>query len=515
MSGMLWSGERSLDRPTLMSRAARVATGLQSLGLAAGDNIALFLRNDFPLFEASFGAAMLGVRPVPVNWHFTADEAGYLFDDSKAKLIVVHADLLPGIRSALPPDVPVLIATTPPEIAESYRLPAGKCAVPAGMTDWDEWRDRHTPLSSAQVTLPSSIIYTSGTTGRPKGVCFAAPTPEQAETRTRMLRHGFGFSDPAVAPENIVAVVTGPMYHSALNGYGLGALRIGATAILQSRFDPGGLLRLIEERRVTHIHMVPIMFNRLLALPRAVRERYDLSSLRYVAHSAAPCAPDVKIAMIKWWGPVINEYYGSTESGMVVSCTTAEWQSHPGTVGRAFPESIVRVVDDNGKEIGPGEIGEILCRSRGIADFTYYGDDKKRREVEKNGLITVGDVGYLDKDGFLYICDRKRDMVISGGVNIYPAEIESHLHLMPGVRDCAVFGIPDDEFGESVCAVIEPQEGRILLEADVVAFLRDRLAKYKLPKRIDFRDQLPREDTGKIFKRKIRDEYWNKAGRSI
>ena len=515
MAGMIVSGDRRLTHRELLERAARVATGLNSLGVIEGDTIALCLRNDFPIFEASFGAALIGVRPVAVNWHFTVAEARYIFENCGAKVIIVHADLVERLRGAFPPGATILVAETPSEIAEAYGLTPQNCAVPAEMTAWEQWRDTQMPLPPRPIAMPSTMIYTSGTTGRPKGVRFAAPTPEQMQVRLTVARRAFGFLDYVDSPDSVVAVLTGPMYHSAPNGYAMQAVRLGATLILQPRFDAKGVLQLIAHSRVTHLHMVPVMFSRLLKLSPESRAACDLSSLRFVVHAAAPCPPAVKRAMIDWWGPVINEYYGGTETGAVTSCTSAEWLGHPGTVGRPSPEADIRIIDSEGRTLPSGEVGEIVCRIRSMADFTYHGDDAKRREVDRGGLIGLGDIGYLDDDGYLYICDRSRDMVISGGVNIYPAEIEAELALMPGVDDCAVFGIPDDEFGEAVCATIQPHEGAMLDASQVTDFLRHRLAGYKLPRCIEFRTDLPREDTGKIFKRKLRDSYWEHAGRRI
>jgi long-chain acyl-CoA synthetase len=306
----------------------------------------------------------------------------------------------------------------------------------------------------------------------------------------------------------MVVAIVGPMYHSAPNAYGLTSARLGATVILEPRFDAEELLQLIEKHRVTHIHMVPIMFNRLLKLPLAIRKKYDVSSLKFIVHAAAPVSPAVKQQMIEWWGPIINEYYGATETGMVVFCDSREWLSHPGTVGKPIPEADVRVIDANGNSLPPGEIGEVVARVNSLADFTYHGDEQKRRDSEKVGLIAPGDIGYFDKDGYLYLCDRAKDMVISGGVNIYPAEVEAELHKMPGVADCAIFGIPDEEFGEAVCAVVLTQPGQALTESEVRAYLRGKVAGYKVPKRVDFVSELPREDSGKIFKRKLREPYW-------
>jgi long-chain acyl-CoA synthetase len=512
---MIVSGERRLAHQELFERVARVASGLNSLEIIEGDTIALCLRNDFPIFEASFGAAYIGVCPVAINWHFTAAEARYIFENCGAKVILVHADLVKPLRGAFPGGATILVVATPAEIRDAYGLTPQDCAVPADMMAWEEWRDSQTPLPPRPMVVPSTIIYTSGTTGRPKGVRFAAPTVEQMQVRTRVVRRAFGFLDYVDSPSSVVAVLTGPMYHSAPNGYAMHAVRLGVTLILQPRFDAKEFLQLIAHERVTHVHMVPVMFSRLLNLPAELRTAYDLSSLRFVVHAAAPCPPSVKQAMLDWWGPVINEYYGGTETSVVTSCTSAQWLGHPGTVGRPVPEAEVRVIDSEGHSLSPGEVGEIVCRIRSMADFTYHGDDAKRREIDRGGLIGLGDVGYFDEDGYLYLCDRSRDMIISGGVNIYPAEIEAELALMPGVEDCAVFGIPDDEFGETVCAAIQPREGAELDASQVTDFLRHSLAGYKLPRRIEFRTHLPREDSGKIFKRKLRDPYWEHAGRRI
>jgi long-chain acyl-CoA synthetase len=246
-----------------------------------------------------------------------------------------------------------------------------------------------------------------------------------------------------------------------------------------------------------------------------VKRQYDLSSLRCITHGAAPCAPAVKRQMIEWWGPVINEYYGATETGIVVWHDAAEALANPGTVGRLVDGGVMRIVNEQGHDVKPGEIGEIYLRGPLYSDFTYNNDDAKRREIALGDLVTVGDVGYQDDDGYLFLCDRKRDMIISGGVNIYPSEIELVLIEMPGVRDCAVFGIPDEEYGEQICAHVEPQPGTAIDAAAVRAFLGQRIARYKVPKVVELAAALPREDSGKIFKRKLRAPYWEKAGRRI
>jgi long-chain acyl-CoA synthetase len=516
----IWSGERRLSSEDMQARIARAASGFAHLGVQAGDGVALYLRNDFAFFEASVGAGALGAYPVAVNWHYTVDEARYVLEDAAVKALVIHADLLAPIRAAIPPGVAVLVVPTPPEIQAAYGVPDEACRVPAGAIDWNAWRDGFAPRAEPPQPPPSAIIYTSGTTGRPKGVKRGAPDSEQAAAVTRMLAQSYGFTeylDPAGGrtTAEIVTAVVGPIYHSAPNAHATFSFRNGANITLTPRFDPEGLLALIEARRITHLNMVPIMFNRLLKLPDEVRRRYDLSSLRFVAHAAAPVSPPIKRAMIEWWGPVINEYYGSTEMSNVTFCTSAEWLAHPGTVGRVMPGALLRVVDAQGADAPPGTPGEVIGRQKVAVDFTYQNDDAKRRAMERQGLLAPGDIGYFDADGFLYLCDRANDMIISGGVNIYPAEIEAELHKMPQVADCAVFGIPDEDYGEAVCAVVQPQQGVDLTETDIKAYLRAHVAGYKVPKRVDFAADLPREDSGKIFKRKLRAPFWEGAGRSI
>jgi len=517
MSGRLISGTRELSLAALQERAERAASAFAAIGIGPGDGVALFLRNDFAFFEAGMGAGMLGAYSVPVNWHFTADEAGYIIKDSGVKAVVVHTDLLPVALEATPSGVPILAVDTPVEIAAAYQLAPADCEMRPGVKVWDAWIESFPRRPAAAVQPPGAIIYTSGTTGRPKGVRRFQPTEAQALASTKQISRAFGFDGVLVGQqaERIVTVVTGPMYHSAPNAYGGYSIRAGADVILQPRFDPEELLQLIERHRVTHLHMVPTMFVRLLKLPEDVRRKYDLSSLKFVVHAAAPCPVDVKRQMIAWWGPVINEYYGATETGAVVFCTADEWLAHPGTVGRPQADVKLLIVDEAGNALSAGEAGDVYVRMTTGSDFTYHGDDAKRAKAERNGLISVGDIGYVDKDGFLFLCDRRNHMVISGGVNIYPAEIEAEILKMPGVADCGVFGIPDPEFGEALCAVVQPQSGAALRESDVKSFLRDHLARYKVPKVVEFRAELPREDSGKIFKRKLRDPYWEKAGRRI
>jgi long-chain acyl-CoA synthetase len=506
------SGPRSLSRDEFLIRARKAAQGFAKLGLQRGDTIALFMRNEIAFLEGSFAANLIGAYAVPINWHATAEEAHYIFENSGARALVAHADLLPPLRAVLPAGAPLLVAPTPDEVRAAYGLAPSLCDVPDDLTNWNDWLENHEALPDLGILPPGSIIYTSGTTGNPKGVRRFPPTQAEFDAFNRrmgrmMFDNDFG--------EDIVALVPGPMYHSAPNGFSHLAVRRGGTLVIQPRFNPEEFLALVEKHRVTHTHLVPTMFVRLLKLPDAIKRNYDLSSLKFSVHAAAPCPPDVKRAMIGWWGPIIAEYYGSTETSAVSFCTSAEWLSHPGTVGRMIEGGQVRILDNDDKEMPAGETGEVYVHLVNGPRFTYHGDDEKRRSIERDGFITAGDVGYLDKDGFLYLSDRKKDMIISGGVNIYPAEIEAALLGLAGVHDCAVFGIPNDEFGETVCAIIEPESGVDLTMQQVRDYLRTRIAGFKVPRHIEFRNALPREDSGKIFKRKLRAPFWENAGRQI
>jgi long-chain acyl-CoA synthetase len=481
-----------------------VAGGFAAAGIGTGDCVGIMLRNDIAFFEAVAGTTGCGGSIVPINWHMKAEEVGYILRDSAAKALVIHADLVAQVADGIPPGVRVLVVPTPPEVAATYHLTPPYPMPPSlAVTDWDTWVD-------AQANYPGplqrggAMIYTSGTTGVPKGVRRGTPKPEMLAGLDRVGALTYGLK----ADDDITVLMNGPMYHSAPNSYGMLAFRHGCTIVLEPRFDPEDLLQLIERHKVTHVHVVPTMFVRLLRLPDDVKSRYDLSSLRFVVHGAAPCPVPVKRAMIDWWGPVVHEYFGSTETGIPIWHSAEEALAKPGTVGRAIEGGIVKIFGPNGEPRGVNEIGEIFMRQTALSDFDYHRKAEARAEAGREGLISVGDVGYLDEDGYLFLCDRKRDMVISGGVNIYPAEIENTLIGMDGVRDCAVFGIPDDEYGERLMACIEQDAGVTLTPAAVQDYLRKRLANFKVPKDIKFLDELPREASGKIFKRKLRDPYW-------
>ena len=495
----------------LMVRARRAATGLRSLGVEEGGSVALLLRNDHEFFEAAFAAAALGAATVPINWHGSAEEVAYVVNDSKAAVVVAHADLLHPVRDALPSAVHILGVATPSSIAERFAIDVALTALPSDVTEWSGWRDGFDELQDAFIGDPLSMIYTSGTTGHPKGVRRLPGTNDGSQAVDYMIEVVKLFG----AWPGMRSIIAGPMYHSAPYAYALLSARAyGAFLVLEDRFDAEEFLSLIERHRITSLYMVPTMFVRLLRLAPEVRARYDVSSLRSISHTAAPCPPDVKRALIEWVGPIVNEFYGSTEVGFITGCNSEEWLAHPGTVGRPLPSTDVRVIGVDGP-VPVGESGEVFVRARANSDFTYFGQSEARAEVERDGLITCGDIGFLDADGFLYLCDRARDMIISGGVNIYPIEIEACLLKLDGVADCAVFGIPDDEYGESIAAAVKLDDGVTMSTDDVRDHVRSHLAGFKVPKVVTFHDSLPREDSGKMFKRKLRKPYWEKAGRTI
>ncbi len=502
-------GDRFVPQAEMMRRVAQAATGLRGLGVNREDRVALMLRNDIAFIEATGGIRVAGGLPVPINWHLKADELGYILQDSGAKALVIHSDLLRQLHRAIPKDVHILEVAPPDALSEGYGIEDASLSGLASAQDWNAWLGGQKPWDRAPDSETASMIYTSGTTGRPKGVRRVSATPEQYQQTLQVVGGVLG-----VAP-GISTVIPAPLYHAAPNAFATYSLQMGTHMVIMPKFDAEELLRIIDDYKVTRFQAVPTMFVRLLQLPESVRKKYDTSSLEYVVHAAAPCPPDVKKAMLDWWGPIIWEYYGSTEISSVTVCSPEDALRFPGTVGRPLPQATVKIFDDEGRERAAGQPGHIYGRLHCTTEFTYQNDPEKRKKVERDGLITCGDIGYFNEAGCLFLCDRANDMIISGGVNIYPAEIESVLINCPGVRDCAVFGVPHADFGETVMAVIEPQPGSALTGDAIRAYLSERVADYKVPRMIEFRTDLPREDSGKLFKRKLRDPYWQNAGRNI
>lgn len=499
------SGERRRSAEQVFEHARRAATGLAGLGVTTGSAVAILMRNSIEFLEASNAVGRLGAYPVPLNWHLAPDEIAYVVRDCETRTLIAHRDLLglvpPGLLEEA--GITTIVVDTPPGASVAYpSATAGE--VKRSALAWGDWIAAQEPLPEEHRSpAPESTIYTSGTTGRPKGVRRRLPTVEQKAQLDR-LREEVYFLKPGIR-----LLVPAPLYHAAPNVFSLRGLEVADRLVLMPRFDPENFLRLVEEHRITSTVMVPTMFVRLLRLPEEVRRSYDISSLKTVLHAAAPCPPEVKRQIIEWFGPVVYEWYGTTETSVVTRCSTEEWLRFPGTVGRPIAGARVEIIDADGRPAPAGQEGEIYMKLEFMPDFTYHKRDAERATVGRGELVTGGDIGYLNEEGFLFICDRKKDMVISGGVNIYPSEIESALLELAEVADCAVIGIPDAEYGESLLAIVVP-DGEVSADS-IRSHLANRLAKFKMPKHVEFRQSLPRDDVGKLLKRKLREPYWQKA----
>lgn len=490
--------QRSLDDVRL--RADRLAAALADMGIRRGDRYALLMRNEIAYVETTLAGGALGAVPVPVNWHWASEELTYVLADSGSKLVFAHTSLLPALEPCLTHDIQVIEVGEPEFLTEIYQLPP--FPLTGRYPNMEALIRDHLPLSAPIIDPSWGVIYTSGTTGRPKGVLRRPVSAEDVVQLGELVCSVLGLTP------GIRTAVTAPLYHAAPNTQMVFSVALGCDVEILPRFDAEGLLRLIEERRVAHVQLVPTMFHRLLRLPEDVRDRYDLSSLQSVVHAAAPCPPDTKRAMIDWLGPIVLEYYGSSETGACVACSSEEWLAHPGTVGRPVGDADVKIFGPWGSEVAAGEEGDIYLKPFSVwPDFTYIGDRAKRRGMERGGYLTVGDIGYLDDDGFLFLSGRRNDMVICGGVNVYPAEIEACIIGLDGVNDVAVFGVPDPEFGEALAAHVELAANASIGTEDIRAHAAEHLAKYKVPKVVVFEDYLPRDESGKLFKRKLKDLY--------
>jgi long-chain acyl-CoA synthetase len=482
----------------LLARANQLTRGLQAAGLRPGDGIASLLPNGIGAIEVYLAALQGGYYLTPVNWHFTGPEIAYIVADCDAKAFFADERFADAASAA----------------ADQAGLPVGGRfsygAVP-GFTAVAKLRSGQPADTPPGRTAGATMHYTSGTTGRPKGVrrdLSGLDPDDAAELGTALLRF-FGITDD---PGN-AHLLTSPNYHTAVTVFGGGSLHMGHTVVCMDGWDSEQALALVQRYRITGTHMVPTQFKRLLSLPELVRRGYDVSSMRWLIHAAAPCPPGIKRAMLDWWGPCVYEYYAATEGGGTIA-TPWDWLAHPGTVGRPWPVSEVRIVDDVQNDVPPGTPGTIYMRMQLLKDFAYKGDPEKTAASRLGDYFTVGDIGYLDGDGFLYLCDRRADMIISGGVNIYPAEIEAEIIMHPKVADVAVFGVPDDEWGEQVKAVVQAAEGAEpgeALAAEILGSLEGKLARLKWPRSIDFVSSLPRDPSGKLLRRRLRDPYW--AGR--
>jgi long-chain acyl-CoA synthetase len=493
--------ERHVRAGQLLASCNQLVHGLRARGLRPGDSVAIVLPNGVEVFELYLAVLQAGFYLIPVNWHLVGAEIAYIVDDCEAKILVGHERFADACIAA----------------ADEIGFPSeGRFAVGdvPGFQRYEELKAGQPTTLPEERTTGAVMNYTSGTTGRPKGVRRPLPgaPPEDAAVGFSGMLFLFGLQPH----DDNVHICGSPLYHTAVLVFAGGALHAGHTVVIMDKWTPEEMLRLIEKYRVTNSHMVPTQFHRLLALPDEVKARYDVSSLRHMVHAAAPCPPDIKRRMIEWWGNVIDEYYAASEGGGTI-VFAEEWLQKPGTVGRPWPISQIAILDDDGYEVPAGEIGTVYMHMQ-TGNFEYYKDKEKTEKSRHGKFFTVGDVGYLDDDGWLFLCDRKSDMIISGGANIYPAEIESVLLTHPDVGDAAVFGVPHDDWGEEVKAVIEPAEGvdpGPALADDILNFCTDKLAKFKTPRSIDFIEEMPRDPNGKLYKRKLRDPYWTDRDRAI
>lgn len=501
MAAVVTPDEREVTYAELAAVTNAYSHGLGSLGLETGDSIAVLLPNGVDLLALYFAALQSGLYIVPINWHLVGPEVAYIVADSDASVFVAHERFTDTAR----------VAAGEAGVPEPYRFAVGSIAGFRGLSELGEGQPRSRPVER---TAGAPMQYTSGTTGRPKGVRrpLSGGDPDEIPVRMSLFFSLFGMQ----AFDGNMHLCGSPMYHTAVLLWASTSVHVGHTAVLMDSWDAGRMLELVERYRVTQSHMVPTQFHRLLSLPEEKRTAHDLSSLRYMVHGAAPCPHETKRAMIDWWGPVLIDYYAATEGGGTL-ITAEEWLDKPGSVGRAWPGSEVRVFDEEGREMPAGQPGTVYMKMAG-AEFQYHNDPEKTRDARLADFFTVGDVGYLDEDGYLFLCDRKNDMIISGGVNIYPAEIEAELIAHPAVDDVAVFGVPHADWGEEIKAAVQPGPGAAAgdeLTDELLDFVAGRLARFKRPKSVDYVEQMPRDPNGKLYKKTLRDPYWEDHERAI
>ncbi len=496
---LMANGGETVTYRQLDERSNQFAQLLRARGLGAGDRIAILMENHPRFFEVCWGAQRAGIIFTACSTRLTAGEAAYIIGDCQARMVVTSrklADTAAELRDQMPGVAHRMMIDG---VIDGYEsLEAAMAAMPM------------TPI--ADETAGGDMLYSSGTTGRPKGV-YVPPESPLIDADNPLIQicrafYGLGEDSRYLSPA--------PLYHAAPLRFNMTVMRVGGTCVVMEEFDAARYLELVEQHRITHSQVVPTMFVRMLKLPDDVRGRFDLSSLQCVIHAAAPCPVPVKEQMIEWFGPVIWEYYAGTEGNGLTLVGSADWLTHKGTVGRAVL-GVLKICGPDGEELPTGESGTIY-----FADgkpFEYYNDPAKTAESRHpKGWTTLGDVGYVDAEQFLYLTDRKAHMIISGGVNIYPQEAENLLVTHPKVLDAAVIGVPNEDFGEEVKAVVQPRDMSDAgpeLEAELIAFCRANLSPIKCPRSVDFADELPRHPTGKLYKRLLRDKYWQGRGNKL
>jgi len=488
-------------------RTNRLAHLLRAEGLRRLDHYAIFMENNARYLESNGAGERSGLYYTCINSYLTAEEAAYVIDNSRSLVLITSVAKLPVARAALA-RCPRVVRCLVVDGGDAVRaLDDPRCV------DFAEATARFPDTPIADEWLGTPMLYSSGTTGRPKGII--RPLPENPPSQPLPLFHFL--NKLWQCKEGMRYLSPAPLYHAAPQANVALTVRNGGTVVIMEQFDPEQCLALIEQHRITHIQLVPTMFSRMLKLPEAVRKRYDLGSLTIAVHAAAPCPVPVKEQMIEWWGPIVHEYYGATEGLGFTACNSAEWLAHKGTVGKVLLGDL-HVLDEARQPVAKGQPGELWFKT--ATPFEYFNDPERTQASRSadGSMTTVGDVGYLDDDGFLYLTDRSTFMIISGGVNVYPQECENLLITHPQVLDAAVFGVPNEDLGEEVKAVVQPMPGVPAdeqFEKALIAFCRDHLAPMKCPRTIDFTDALPRLPTGKLYKKPLRDKYWQGRGSRI
>jgi len=476
----------------LEDSANRFAHLMRERGVNRGDHIALMLDNDPRYYEVIWGALRSGIYVTPINWHLGAEEAGYIVEDCGASAFICSTRF----------------AAVAEQVEARLSKVNTKLAINGPIAGFEPYEDAIESMPTAPIDDESNgqiMFYSSGTTGRPKGIKRDLGDDPYGGPTALEMALGILYS----VTEQSQYLVPAPLYHAAPLAWSTSAQRLGATVVVMEQFDAAATLAAIEKHHVTHAQFVPTHFVRMLKLPEDERARYDVSSLSMVVHAAAPCPIEVKRAMMAWWGPIIFEYYAGSEGNGYCSASPEEWLAHPGTVGRPI-NGTVHVLGEDGEEMPVGETGQIWFNAGAI--FEYHNDAEKTASAFNSaGWSTLGDVGYLDADGFVYLTDRISHMIISGGVNIYPQEVENLLAMHPFVTDVAVIGVPDEDFGEAVKAVVQLAPGVAPNDdtaAQIISYCQAHLAKFKCPRTVDFIDEMPRLPSGKLLKRQLRQRYW-------
>jgi long-chain acyl-CoA synthetase len=510
MSGNLYisnqHSSRCIERDNFELRARKLATAFYKQGIKENDTIAILMRNDPRYFEVIQACRYIGAYYVPLNWHSVFSDIEHIVYDAKAKILVAHSDLINAFNDNNFVDLPVRQFETPIEIQNAFSLSDTMCALKKDtvQNDLEELLSISSPIESECKPFRGMFAYTSGSTGRPKGIKRKIEDNEadkytvyQALSASLMkLEAGSRF------------LVAAPLYHSAPNTLTICSLAANKVDIfIEVKFDAESFLRSIQNNKITHIYIVPTMMIRLLKLPIDVREQYDISSLQYALSTGSACPSDVKSAMIDWFGPIFYESYGASEIGFMTLISSAEAQRKPGSVGKVVAGGSIKILSESKEEMKVGESGLIYVDLPMFGEFSYTNADNTNDEIAFQSYISVGDIGYLDNEDYLFINDRKKDMIISGGVNIFPVEIESVLINMEQIVDCAIIGAPHPEFGEMVVAAVQCHPQQTVTLEQVKGFLEGKLAHYKFPRKIDLYSKLPREDSGKIFKQRLREPY--------